>query len=59
MAIADVYDAIVSERPYKKAMTHEEAVNIMMADSGKQFDPKIAEVFFNVKDKFKAMVDRP
>jgi len=55
MAIADVYDALVSERPYKKAFTHEEAVDIIMADSGKQFDPKIAEVFFTVKDKFKSM----
>jgi putative two-component system response regulator len=55
MAIADVYDALVSERPYKKAFTHEEAVDIIMADSGKQFDPKIAEVFFRVKDKFNSM----
>jgi putative two-component system response regulator len=59
MAIADVYDALVSERPYKKAFTHEEAVGIIMADSGKQFDPKIAEVFFRVKDKFKSMTNKP
>jgi putative two-component system response regulator len=53
MAIADVYDALVSERPYKKAFTHEEAVNIIMEKKGVQFDPKIAEVFFDIKDKFK------
>jgi putative two-component system response regulator len=55
MAIVDVYDALVSERPYKKPFSHEDAVNIIMGDSGKQFDPKIAEVFFTVKDKFKSM----
>jgi putative two-component system response regulator len=53
MAIVDVYDALVSERPYKKNFSNEEAVNIIMADTGKRFDPKIAEVFFEVRDKFK------
>ena len=45
MAVIDVYDALVSERPYKKAFTHEEAVRIIMEDSGKHFDPLIADVF--------------
>lgn len=53
MAIADVYDALVSVRPYKKRFSHEEAVAIIMEDVGKKFDPKIAEVFFEVSDKFK------
>ena len=52
MAITDVYDALVSERAYKKPFTAEEAVNIIMADSGRKFDPEIALVFFSVKDKF-------
>jgi len=52
MAIADVYDALVSERPYKKAFTHEEAVEIIKKDSGTHFDPKIAEAFLNVADDF-------
>ena len=52
LAIADVYDALVSDRPYKKAFTHEKAVEIIMHDAGEQFDPKIAEVFFDNKDKF-------
>jgi len=55
MAIADVYDAITSERPYKKAFPHEEAVRIITEESGKRFDPKIVEVFLAVKDKFEAM----
>jgi len=45
MAVADVYDALVSDRPYKKAFSHEKAVEIIMEDAGKHFDPKIAEVF--------------
>ena len=55
MAIVDVYDALVSERPYKKAFTDEEAVKIIMESSGTQYDPKITEVFFKVKDLFKAV----
>ena len=52
MAVADVYDALVSERPYKKPFTHEEAVNIIRNDSGKHFDPLIVEAFLNVADEF-------
>jgi len=52
MAIADVYDALVSERPYKKAFTNEEAVKIIMENSGTHFDPSIAAVFYGAKDRF-------
>jgi len=45
MAIADVYDALVSERPYKIAFTHEEAVEIIADGSGKHFDPELVNVF--------------
>jgi len=54
MAIVDVYDALVSDRPYKKAFTDEEAVEIIMQNSGTHFDPKIAELFYEVKDHIKA-----
>jgi putative two-component system response regulator len=53
MAIVDVYDTIISERPYKKALTSEEAIDIIMKQRGKYFDPEIADVFFEVKDLFK------
>jgi len=53
MAIVDVYDALVSERPYKEAFPDDEAVRIIMENSGTQFDPKIAEIFFEVKDLIK------
>ena len=52
MAVADVYDALVYERPYKKAFSHDEAVTIISEGSGKHFDPKIVEAFMNVADKF-------
>ena len=53
MAIVDVYDALVSERPYKKALSAEEAVDIIMKNAGTHYDPLIADVFFNVKEIFK------
>jgi putative two-component system response regulator len=55
MAIVDVYDALVSERPYKKAFTDEEAVSIIMENAGIHYDPVIAEVFFEVRDRFKTV----
>lgn len=55
MAIVDVYDALVSERPYKKAFTPDEAVSIIMDGAGKQFDPVIADVFFGVREQFEAV----
>ncbi|MCL2052686.1 MAG: response regulator [Lachnospiraceae bacterium] len=45
MAIIDVYDALVSERPYKKAFTTEEAHRIIMDERGEHFDPLITDVF--------------
>jgi len=58
LAIADVYDALVSERPYKKAFSHEEAVNIITDGGGKHFDPVLVEVFRGVADEFKTSADR-
>ncbi len=55
MAIADVYDAIVSERVYKKAMSHEEAVEFIRSQSGKHFDPDVAEGFCKLSDSFRYM----
>lgn len=51
MAIVDVYDALTSERPYKKAFTSNEAFEIMDKESTTHFDPKIASVFCDIKDK--------
>jgi putative two-component system response regulator len=53
MAIADVYDALVSERPYKKAFTHEEAVQIIIEGSGTQFDSTLVQVFTRAAEQFR------
>jgi putative two-component system response regulator len=52
MAIADVYDALVSERPYKKPFPHEKAIEIILGDAGTHFDPVLADVFARVSDDF-------
>ncbi len=52
VALADVYDALVSDRPYKKAMPHEEAVRLIRAERGTHFDPDIVDVFVEQADTF-------
>jgi putative two-component system response regulator len=52
MAIADVYDALISKRQYKEAMPHEKACAIIEEGAGTQFDPVLVDVFRNVKDEF-------
>ncbi|MCL2456929.1 MAG: response regulator [Defluviitaleaceae bacterium] len=52
MAVADVYDVLVSQRPYKNIFSHEQATEIIKNDSGTHFDPKIVEAFLNVADDF-------
>ena len=54
MAIGDVYDALISVRPYKKAFSDEEAVEIITKESGGRFDPKVIEVFHDIREQFKA-----
>ena len=51
VAIVDVYDALISERPYKRPFTEEEAIRIITNGAGSHFDPYIADVFFKVKDQ--------
>ena len=58
MAIADVYDALISERPYKKAFTHEEAVRIITEGKGTQFDPVLTELFEEIEGEFNKIAIR-
>jgi len=51
MAIVDVYDALTSERPYKKAFTSIEAIHVIEDNAGTHFDPYIAAVFCEIKYK--------
>lgn len=50
VAIADVYDALVSTRPYRSAVSHEEAIGIIKRDSGKHFDPYLVGLFLTYAD---------
>ncbi len=44
-AVVDAYDAMTSDRPYRKAITHDEAIQEIIANAGTQFDPAVVEVF--------------
>jgi putative two-component system response regulator len=52
MAFADVYDALISKRPYKEAMPHEQVLDIMTGESGRQFDPALMEAFVTAAGRF-------
>jgi diguanylate cyclase (GGDEF)-like protein len=49
IAVIDAYDVMTHERVYKKAMTHEEAVNELITCSGTQFDPEIVDTFLQLQ----------
>jgi len=51
MAVADAFDAMLSERPYRKAYSKERAIEELRENSGTQFDPKIVETFLEVLNK--------
>jgi putative two-component system response regulator len=53
MAIADVYDALTSDRPYKKAFPHSQAVEIILKGRGTHFDPLLVDVFEKFSDWFR------
>lgn len=53
MAVADVYDALISPRVYKKALPHSEAVQIISRDSGTHFDPDMVTGFMEVQETFR------
>lgn len=52
MALADVYDALISRRIYKPAFSHEKAVRIITQQKGTHFDPDLVEVFLSCEQQF-------
>jgi putative two-component system response regulator len=48
VSIADVYDALVSDRPYRKGYNVDKAIEIMTSMKGKGFDPRIADIFLSI-----------
>jgi len=55
--IVDVYDALISKRVYKPAMTHKEAMAIIVKDSGTHFDPNLVELLLQIEDEFAQYAD--
>ncbi|MBN2831315.1 MAG: hypothetical protein JXL82_03430, partial [Candidatus Omnitrophica bacterium] len=51
IALADVYQALTSDRPYRKAHSKAKAAKIIKSSSGTQFDPKITETFLKILQK--------
>jgi len=58
MALADVYDALISQRVYKPPFDHLEAVRIITAGRGSHFDPDMVDAFLRVQDDFNAIAQR-
>ena len=58
MALADVYDALISERVYKKAFPHQKAVELITEGKGSQFDPTIVEAFETLQQQFEEIATK-
>lgn len=58
MAVADVYDALISRRVYKKGKTHDEAVAMIVARRGMDFDPDVVDAFVSLGDTFREIAQR-
>jgi response regulator RpfG family c-di-GMP phosphodiesterase len=57
MAVADVYDALISKRPYNEPMRHTEAVKFICAEQGRLFDPDIVDAFLSIHEQFEAIAN--
>jgi putative two-component system response regulator len=58
MAVADVYDALISRRVYKEGMSHDKAASIIVEGSGTHFDPDVVDAFSQLQEEFKAVSAR-
>ena len=58
MALADVYDALISRRVYKEGMSHEKAAAIILAGKSSHFDPDVVDAFVELQDEFRLIAAR-
>jgi putative two-component system response regulator len=58
MALADVYDALISQRVYKDSLSHDFAANMLIAGRGEHFDPDVVDAFIALQDEFKEIAVR-
>lgn len=57
MALADVYDALISRRCYKEPMSHEAAAALILEGRGRHFDPEVVDAFVRIADRFQAIAE--
>jgi len=58
VALADVYDALISKRTYKEPYPEDEALNLIREQSGRQFDPEVVAAFFSIHDVITAIKEK-
>lgn len=58
VALADVYDALITSKVYKDGMSHDKAVEVIRGQRGAHFDPSIVDVFLEIHDEFAAIAAR-
>lgn len=58
MAVADVYDALISRKVYKEGVSHEQAVQTIISERGTHFDPDMVDAFVDIQDEFATIARR-
>jgi len=58
MAVADVYDALISRRIYKQPLTHEDSVARIVKERGTHFDPDVTDAFLEIQDEFRQIAEQ-
>jgi putative two-component system response regulator len=58
MAVADVYDALISRRVYKNSMPHDKAISIIQEGRGSHFDPDMVDAFLAIQDEIQSIAAR-
>jgi putative two-component system response regulator len=58
VALADVYDALISSKVYKPGVPHDKAVQVIFGERGAHFDPDLVDAFIEIQDEFAAIATR-
>ena len=58
VALADVYDALISSKVYKEGMPHDKAVAVIVSERGLHFDPEVVDAFVSIQTEFQAIAQR-
>ena len=58
MAVADVYDALISKRVYKPAFSHDQACNTIVRGKGTHFDPDMVDAFVDIAEDFRSIAQK-